>query len=91
MQRSFVVGVTGGSGSGKTSFVRQLREQLGDIATFLSQDDYYIATEDIARDAKGIHNFDLPGSIDSWRMYQDLRALLEGQSIEINEYTFSSI
>lgn len=89
--RPYVVGVTGGSSSGKTSFVRALRERLGDTATFFSQDDYYLSTDDIARDAGGVHNFDLPSSIDSVAMAADVKRVCGGETLTRTEYTFQTI
>ena len=89
--RSYIVGVTGGSGSGKTSCVRRLRERLGDGATFISQDDYYVPTDAIAVDGEGVHNFDLPGSIDSAAMAADLERLLAGETLQRTRYTFQTV
>ncbi len=91
MPRPYTVGVTGGSGSGKTSFVRELRERLGAHATFFSQDNYYVSTDHIAVDADGVHNFDLPGSIDSAAMAADIARVRDGETIERQEYTFQTI
>ena len=91
MDGTYVVGVTGGSGSGKTTFVRELRERLGDLATFFSQDDYYRHTDDIARDGAGVHNFDLPSSIDSARMAADVARVVAGETLRRREYTFQTI
>ena len=91
MARPYVVGVTGGSGSGKTSFVRELRERLGDGATFLWQDDYYRPLGEQATDARGVHNFDLPTSIDSAAMATDLQTLLDGGTVQRAEYMFETV
>lgn len=87
----FIVGVTGGSGSGKTSFVRALRERLGASATFFSQDDYYVSTDAIAVDGDGVHNFDLPSSIDSGTMAADIARVRAGETLERTEYTFQTM
>ncbi len=91
MPQPYIVGVTGGSGSGKTSFVQQLRDRLGHRATFFSQDNYYVSTDVIAVDQDGIHNFDLPGSIDSAAMAADVRKVRDGETIHRKEYTFQTI
>ena len=87
----YIVGVTGGSGSGKTSFVRALRERLGQRATFFSQDDYYVSTDAIEIDGDGVHNFDLPSSIDSARMAADISRVLSGETVRRTQYTFQTI
>ena len=86
----YIVGVTGGSGSGKTTFVKLLRARLGARATFFSQDDYYIDIGGIATDAEGVHNFDLPSSIDSAAMAADIGRVRRGETLERTEYTFQT-
>jgi uridine kinase len=89
--KPFVIGITGGSGSGKTSFIRQLKSrfQEGDICV-ISQDDYYRPRHEQATDGQGIHNFDLPKSIDKKAFVKDLKHLLEGQIVTREEYTFNN-
>ncbi len=89
--KPFVIGITGGSGSGKTSFIRQLKSrfQEGDICV-ISQDDYYRPRHEQATDGQGIHNFDLPKSIDKKAFVKDLKLLLEGQIVTREEYTFNN-
>ncbi|HMN91453.1 MAG TPA: zeta toxin family protein [Saprospiraceae bacterium] len=89
--KPFVIGITGGSGSGKTSFIRQLKSrfQEGDICV-ISQDDYYHPRHEQATDEQGIHNFDLPKSIDKKAFVKDLKHLLEGQIVTREEYTFNN-
>ena len=64
MDRPFIIGITGGSGSGKTSLIRKLKNAFteGSI-TVLSQDDYYVPMEEQFVDDHGVHNFDLPTAI----------------------------
>lgn len=85
-----MVGITGGSGSGKTSFVRRLRERLGEAVTVFSQDDYYRPAAQVPLDPDGVHNFDLPESIDSATMAADVRCVMDGQTVERQEYGFET-
>lgn len=91
MGKPYVVGVTGGSGSGKTTFVRELSARLGESATAFKQDDYYRPQAEQQRDANGIHNFDLPTSIDSATMAEEIRAVLAGRTVEREEYGFETV
>ncbi len=91
MASTYVVGISGGSGSGKTSFVRTLRKKLGDQATFISQDDFYFPMETQAVDENGVHNFDLPTSIDSASMAKEIRQVLAGETVQRKEYTFETV
>lgn len=91
MVQPFLIGITGGSGSGKTTFIRQLREGLpDDKVCLLSMDDYYVPREDQERDERGIHNFDRPASIHRKEFVRDLKQLLKGNTVQRKEYVFNN-
>jgi len=71
--------------------VRALRKQLGNQATFISQDDYYFTMEEQATDENGVHNFDLPTSIDSATMAKEIRQVVAGETVKRKEYTFETV
>jgi len=86
-----VIGISGGSGSGKTSFIRDIKKQFADSEiTLLSQDEYYRPREEQVTDAKGFKNFDLPSSIDLDNFLSDIKKLKSGQTVERLEYTFNN-
>ncbi len=88
---SFIIGISGGSGSGKTSFIKNLKEFFSDKEIcFLSQDDYYKPRDQQKEDENGIKNFDLPESIEMDEFYFDLIKLTNGMSIDRQEYTFNN-
>jgi uridine kinase len=91
MQRgAYLVGVAGGSGSGKTSLVRALRKRLPEgLVCMVSQDDYYHPREMQAVDPNGRVNFDLPSAVDMDGLARDLRLLVSGLPIQRKEYTFN--
>jgi len=87
----FIIGITGGSGSGKTSFILNLKKNFTpDQVCFISQDDYYKPREAQAIDSAGISNFDLPQSIFNDDLFGDLCKLKEGKPIFREEYTFNN-
>ena len=91
MRKSFIIGITGGSGAGKTSFIHQLKENYSrEEVCFISQDDYYKARKDQHTDKNGYKNFDLPKSIDKKAFARDLNALLSGKTITRLEYVFNN-
>ncbi|MDX9749776.1 MAG: hypothetical protein RBT71_01670 [Flavobacteriales bacterium] len=92
MQRGrYLVGVAGGSGSGKTSLVRAVRDGLpAGMTCIISQDDYYRPIEHQAVDANGRVNFDLPGGVDLEALVADLHALAAGKPVMRREYTFNN-
>ncbi|AEE53771.1 uridine kinase family protein [Haliscomenobacter hydrossis] len=91
MNSPLVIGITGGSGSGKTTFIKLLREPFleADVCV-VSQDDYYKPRSAQKKDDQGIHNFDLPGSINKKTFLLDVEKLLAGQTVERPEYTFNN-
>jgi uridine kinase len=91
MSKPFIVGITGGSASGKTSFLRNLLDSFdpSEIA-LVSQDNYYRPKEQQPVDGQGIANFDLPASIDHIRYANDILTLKSGKSIVFKEYTYNN-
>ncbi len=86
-----IIGISGGSGSGKTSFIRDIKNHFpnGEI-TLLSQDEYYHPREEQFIDKNGIKNFDLPTSIDLGAFVDDIKKLKSGKVVERREYTFNN-
>lgn len=90
MANRLIIGITGGSGSGKTLFLRQLMDKIGEErVTLLSMDNYYLPKDQQQKDENQIENFDLPGSIDRERFYSDLTKLKNGETIQVKEYNFN--
>jgi uridine kinase len=88
---SYLVGLAGGSASGKTTFIRRLSEEFGgDKVCVISQDNYYKGLSEQLRDELGYVNFDHPTGIDFGRIKKDLRKLLKGETVKIVEYTFNN-
>jgi uridine kinase len=86
----YIVGITGGSASGKTIFLKKLIEQLGDSLCVISQDDYYHSREKQPKDFNGIENFDTPQSIDIDLFLSDLQKIASGKEVSKLEYTFNN-
>ncbi len=90
-QRPFIIGITGGSGSGKTTFIKHLRDRFSeDEVCIISQDDYYKPRENQEVDAFGVKNFDLPKSIDKKAFLKDIKRLIRGEVVQRREYTFNN-
>lgn len=84
-----ILGVAGGSGSGKTTVARKILEAIGeDRLAFLPQDMYYRPVE--AEDEAGLkeHNFDHPSAIDTELLVEHLKALRAGKGIDRPVYDF---
>jgi len=88
--KPYVVGVGGGSGSGKTTFLDRLARQLGaQHCTSINLDHYYRPLAQQPRDEQGEVNFDLPQCIDHGAFLTDFLRLLGGERVEKRAYTFN--
>jgi uridine kinase len=91
MGTPFIIGITGGSGSGKTSLLKMIREEFShDELAILTQDNYYKPREEQSEDSAGVKNFDLPASIILEEYSADLKKLQQGQVVERMEYTYNN-
>jgi uridine kinase len=88
--KPYLIGITGGSASGKTAFLSELMEGMGDKVCLVSQDHYYKPREEQQEDEAGVINFDRPESIDRVQFHHDVLKLKEGHSVEKLEYTFNN-
>jgi len=88
--RPFVIGIAGGSGSGKTTVTRRVVETVGEAgAAVLNQDNYYRDQSDIPFEARLSTNYDHPAAFD-WELLQtQLDALTSGVPIEMPTYDFT--
>lgn len=88
-QKPYLVGVTGGSASGKTSFLREIGTLFGkNEVCILSQDNYYKPAGMQITDENGHINYDLPDCIDLDAFKNDMLALYEGRDVKRREYRF---
>jgi uridine kinase len=85
-----IIGICGGSGSGKTTILEELMHLLKDHKpALLSLDNYYRDISEQQKDEQGHVNFDLPSAFDSDRFCQDLKRLKKGESLHIKKYQFN--
>lgn len=91
MNQPFIIGITGGSASGKTLFLDKLLHAFGPgEVCLISQDNYYKPRHLQPLDDKGVYNFDTPHSIDFAQYADDIRNIQNGQTIYRQEYTFNN-
>ncbi|MBT4791387.1 MAG: uridine kinase [Halobacteriovoraceae bacterium] len=91
MTQNFIIGIAGGSGSGKTFFAEALCKKLGEEnALVLYQDSYYIDQSDKFDHDGGAVNFDHPDSLDFKLLASHLVQLKHGQNIQIPIYDFET-
>ena len=82
-----VIGITGGSGSGKSTIVRKISEVCPDFA-FIAQDNYYRSASFINNSNITAFNFDHPDAFDMELLHRNLRDLKDGKGVDIPQYDF---
>ncbi|MFD1768957.1 uridine kinase family protein [Sphingobacterium suaedae] len=91
MNKPYVIGIAGSSGSGKTFFLKSfLNHFLPEQVTLISQDDYYIPANTKTQEENRLYNFDLPTAINRDAFYHDIKQLFDGNTIYREEYTFNN-
>lgn len=92
MNKPYIIGIAGGSGSGKTFFLKCFLEHFtADEVSLVSQDDYYIpVAHNMTKEENKEYNFDLPATIDHEHFQQDISKLLNKEVILKQEYTFNN-
>ena len=84
-----VIGIAGGTGSGKTTITRKIAERFGSEVTVLYHDNYYKARHDLTYDERVRLNYDHPDAFDTDRMIEDLARLKRGETIECPLYDYT--
>lgn len=87
-RRICVLGVAGGSASGKTTIIKKVREYFGDDIAVISHDNYYKAHDDMPFEERCKLNYDHPDSFESDKMAQDVKRLLAGEPIDMPTYDY---
>jgi uridine kinase len=86
----FVIGVAGGSGSGKTTVVRRIRESLGDDqVSLLEHDKYYRDRGDLRFEERTALNYDHPDSLETDLLVRHVKDLRDGRPVEVPVYDFA--
>ena len=88
--KAILIGIAGGTGSGKTSIAKTLMKNIGrKEVVVLEQDSYYQDLGHLPLAERHKINFDHPDSVDFERMHQDLAALLAGNSVDVPIYDYT--
>ena len=84
-----VVGIAGGTGSGKTTLMRNIMARFEGQVTVLSHDNYYKRHDDLTLEQRSELNYDEPNSIETDLMVQHLTQLRRGQAVDCPVYDFA--
>ena len=85
-----VIGIAGGSGSGKTTVVKAIKDRLKEDVVVIPQDAYYKDCSDLSDEEKRANNFDHPDAIDWDLLCQQLSELKQGKTIQQPVYSYIS-
>lgn len=87
---AFVIGICGGTGSGKTTITNRLSRELADSGVLvLQQDHYYKDLSHLPLEERSQHNFDHPNALDTELFIEHVKRLKDGNSIERPVYDFT--
>lgn len=76
---SFIIGIAGGTGSGKTTLTKRLKERFGDDVSVISHDNYYKRHDELPYEERCRLNYDHPDAFDTDLMVEQVQALRPGR------------
>ena len=87
--RILVIGIAGGTGSGKTTLMKNLIQRFEDVVTVLSHDNYYKRRDELTYEERTKINYDEPDALETDLMARHLDQLRHGEAIECPVYDFT--
>ena len=84
-----MIGIAGGTGSGKTTLMNNLISQFADVVTILSHDNYYKRHDELTYEQRCLLNYDEPDALETDLMARHLDQLRQGQPIDCPVYDFT--
>lgn len=89
MDKIMMIGIAGGTGSGKTTLTDRLKERFGDDVSVVYHDNYYKRHDDMTYEERCLLNYDHPDAFDTDLMIAHIRELRAGRAIECPVYDFT--
>ena len=84
-----MIGIAGGTGSGKSTFTNRLKDYFGDDVTVIYHDNYYRQRDDMTYQERTKVNYDHPSALETELLVEHLKMLREGKSIDCPIYDFT--
>ncbi len=88
MAQTMLIGIAGGTGSGKSTFANGLKALFPDEITIISYDNYYRPQDHLSLDERVKTNYDCPDALDTDLLIKHLHELLVGESVDVPNYDF---
>lgn len=85
---TILIGIAGGTGSGKTTLTRHLKEHFGDAVTVIGHDSYYKRQEGKTYEERAQVNYDHPAAFETELLVEHLRQLKAGHSVQCPVYSY---
>ena len=89
MSKIMVIGIAGGTGSGKTTITKKLMQRFGGEVSVIYHDNYYKAHHDMPYEERTLLNYDHPDAFDTDMLIEHLKLLKQGQSVQCPVYDYS--
>ena len=84
-----MIGIAGGTGSGKSTFTNRIKEYFGDDVTVIYHDNYYRRRDELTYEERKKLNYDHPSALETELLIEHLKLLKEGKSVECPIYDFT--
>ncbi len=88
MEKAMLIGIAGGTGSGKSTFAEGLRDIFPNDVTIIAYDNYYKPQDELSFEERIKTNYDCPDALDTELLIDQLRVLVSGEGIDIPVYDF---
>lgn len=86
---SIIIGVAGGTGSGKSTFTQRLKEEFGNMISIIYYDNYYKSRDDLTFEERKLINYDHPDAFDTDLLIEHVKELKKGNPVDCPVYDFS--
>ena len=87
--KPYIIGIAGGSGSGKSTFAQRIKEAFPNQVSLISCDNYYLPHDELTLEERANLNYDAPYSLEFDLMVRHLEALKNGQAVQCPVYDFT--
>lgn len=89
MGKVIVIGVAGGSASGKTTVASRIKKEFGNLVELISHDYYYKRHDELTYEERTLLNYDHPNAFDTDMLISDIKSLKDGIAIDRPDYDFT--
>jgi uridine kinase len=90
VRKTLIIGVAGGTGSGKTTLARRMADELPDDVVIVEHDWYYLDRSGLTPEARNAINYDEPGALENQLLARQLDELKRGQAVDCPQYDFAT-